>query len=269
MRKGIFGRIILYVVLLIVLAPLVVMILGSLKTNTQLMQIPPNLWPINLTGQNYEFLFKRNVLQSALNSLIVVLGTTALVVVLDSMAGYVFARKRFPGKNFFFALLLSTMMIPRQILMVPTYLLVVKLGLHNNLLGAILSAGAAPFGVFLLKQNMQTLPGELFDAAEIDGCSEARMFLQIALPLSKAALMALSIFLFVGTWNDFIWQLIILSGKKNMTMPIFLMNLISERASVPAYQFAGAVLATVPIVIVFLFGQRFFISGITVGAVKG
>ncbi len=269
MKQKILSKIILIIIIISMLIPIILMIIGSFKTNVQISKIPPDLSLFNLTLENFRYLLSKNVFRSFINSLTIAAGTTLLVVIIDSLAGYIFARKKFAGKNFLFVSLLSTMMIPKQILMVPSFILLTKIGLYDTLLGVILSSAALPFGVFLLKQTMQTLPNEIFEAAQIDGCSELRMFLKVALPLSKAPIAALSIFVFVISWNDFMWQLVMLTNKSNHTLPLFVANLIAEKSSVPAYQFAGAVFATVPMLIIFLFFQRFFISGITVGAVKG
>lgn len=255
--------------MLITVAPVLIMVYGSFKGNTALSSLPPDLSFKELSLDNYRFIFDKNVTKSLGNSLIISICTTMVALLLDTMAGYVFARKKFLGKNFFFILLMATMMIPKQILMVPTFILLTKLGMYNTRLAVILSSAAVPFGVFLMKQSMSTLPQEIFEAAEIDGCSNFQQYLKIALPLSKSAIGALSIFLFVQIWNDFMWQLVMLTGKANLTMPLFVSNLIAERSSMFGYQFAGGAIATIPIIIVFLIFRNYFVSGITAGAVKG
>ena len=269
MKKRLVSKIVLGIVIIVMLLPIALMIYGSFKSNASMSSIPPDFSLQGMSFDNYAFIIKKGIFNSFMNSVIIAAGTTLLVLFLDSLAGYVFARKQFSGKRFFFVLLLCTMMIPKQILMVPTFILLTKAGLYNTLSGVILSGAAVPFGVFLIKQSMQTLPDEIFEAAKIDGCSEYQTYLKIALPLTKAAMAALSIFIFVQIWNDFMWQLVMITGKEKLTLPLFLSNLMAEKSSMPAYQFAGAAIATVPILTVFLCFQRFFVSGITVGAVKG
>ncbi len=251
------------------LIPVAIMVYGSFKSNPSLASIPPDFSLKALSLKNYEYIAKKKVVRSFINSLVIALGTTALVVFLDTLAGYAFARKDFPGRKLFFVLLLSTMMIPKQILMVPTFILMTKIGLYNTKLGIILSGAAVPFGVFLMKQSMSTLPKEIFEAAEIDGCSDFMQYVKIALPLSVSSIAALSIFMFVQVWNDFLWQLVMLSGKANLTMPLFIQNIMAEKSTMYGYQFACAAVATVPILIIFLLCKNFFVSGITAGAVKG
>jgi len=268
-RKRTFSKIIITIAIIISIIPVVMMVFGSLKSNPSLSKIPPDFSKENLSLKNYQYILEKGAESAFLNSLIIASGTTALVLLLDSLAGYAFARKDFPGKKLFFAVLLATMMIPKQILMVPEFILLTKIGLFGSKLAVILSSAAVPFGVFLLKQSMSTLPREIFEAAEIDGCSDFRQYYQIALPLSKSALAALGIFIFVQVWNDFLWQLVMLTGKANMTMPLFLQNIMAEKSTMYGYQFACSAIATVPILVVFLFFRRFFVSGITAGAVKG
>ena len=263
------SKIILVIVILVAITPIIIMLFGSFKSNVALSGIPPDFSFKGMSFDNYEYIVKKGVFNSFLNSISIAVGTTALVLFLDSLAGYVFAIKKFPGKRLFFTLLLCTMMIPKQILMVPTFILLTKIDLYNTLAGVILSSAAVPFGVFLVKQFMQTLPDELFEAAKIDGCNEFQLYLKIAIPLSTPVLAALGIFVFVLTWNDFMWQLVMLTGRETLTLPLFVANLIAEKSSMPAYQFAGAVVATMPILTVFICSQRLFVSGITAGAVKG
>jgi ABC-type sugar transport system, permease component len=262
-------RILIILLLLFALLPLYVMLVGSLKNNMALFNIPPDILPFSFTLDNYRNLYGLKVTQWFFNSVFVSVLTTVLTLVVASCAAYSFAKKNFPGKRVLFALLLATMMIPRQILMVPTFVLIKNIGLYDNFFGLILPAAAAPFGVFLLKQFMQTLPNELMESSIIDGCSEVRTFISIVIPLSKPAIGALSIFVFISSWNDFMWQLVLLTKRVNWTLPLALANLMQEKLAFVGYQLAGATLATLPMVAIFLAFQSYFIKGITVGAVKG
>ncbi len=268
-KRRIISKCILLLTIVLSLIPVVLMIYGSFKSNVDLSSLPPDFSPNNLSLKNYEYVLKRGILKSFRNSLIISLFTTLLVLFLDTLAGYAFARKDFPGKRICFFLLLCTMMIPKQILMVPAFIMLTKMGMYGTQFAVVLSSAAAPFGVFLMKQSMSTLPREIFEAAEIDGCSDFRQYWQIGLPLSSSSVAALGIFMFVQVWNDFMWQLVMLTGKANSTLPLFIQNLMAERSTMYAYQFASSAIATVPILIVFLICRKFFVSGITAGAVKG
>jgi len=260
---------ILIVAMLLAIFPVALMVYGAFKSNVDLSNIPPSLTFEGLSLKNYEYIIKKGALRSFSNSCIISVCTTIIVVVIDTMAGYVFARKNFPGKKIAFVALMCTMLVPKQILMVPTFILLTKLGLYDSILGTVLSSAALPFGVFLIKQSMQTLPEEVFEASRIDGCSEFHVFTKIALPLAKTAIFALSIFVFVQIWNDYLWQLVTLTSKVNLTMPLFLKNLVAEKSSMIAYQFAGAVLSTIPILSIFIAFSKYFVSGATEGSVKG
>lgn len=268
-RKRRISKVIITIAIALSIIPVVMMVFGSFKSNPSLSKIPPDFSLENLSLKNYQYIWDKDIKTAFFNSLTIAVATTVLVLFLDTLAGYAFARKNFPGKNIFFTLLLSTMMIPKQVLMVPEFILLTKIGLFGSKLAVILSSAAIPFGVFLLKQSMSTLPKEIFEAAEIDGCGDFRQYYQIALPLSKGSIAALGIFIFVQVWNDFMWQLVMLTGKENMTLPLFLQNIMSERSTMYGYQFACSAIATIPILIVFLFLRKYFVSGITAGAVKG
>ena len=265
----IITRVILVLVILFALLPVYIMLVGSLKNNQALFNIPPDILPFSFTVENYKSLYGLKVFRWFTNSIFISAVTTIMTIFIASCAAYSFAKKDFPGKKVLFVLLLATMMIPRQILMVPTFVLIKNVGLYDNFFGLILPAAAAPFGVFLLKQFMQTLPNELLESAVIDGSSEVRTFANIILPLSKPAIGALSIFVFISSWNDFMWQLILLTTRVKWTLPLALANLMQEKLAFVGYQLAGATMATIPMIAIFLAFQSYFIKGITVGAVKG
>lgn len=265
----IIQRIILVTLLCISLLPIYVMLVGALKNNYALFNIPPDILPFKITFENFKILYDMKVFQWFLNSIVISGFTTILTIFVACSAGYSFAKKDYPGKNIIFMVLLATMMIPRQILMVPTFILIKEMGLYDNFLALILPAAAAPFGVFLMKQFMQTLPNELIEASIIDGCSEIRAFYNIVVPLSKPAIGALAIFVFMTSWNDFMWQLILITSRIRWTMPLALANLMQEKISFVGYQMAGATISALPMIIIFLAFQSYFIKGITVGGIKG
>lgn len=269
-RKVTVSLIVLWIFIAAAFVPLYVMLTGSLKPNMALYLIPPDLNPFTLTLENYSYVFTK--LRLGLwygNSLFSSLMITVITVAVSATAGYAFAKKEFVGKKLWFAVLLATMMLPRQILMVPNFLVAKNFHLVDTLMGVVLTSIAAPFGVFLCKQFMSTLPGELIEAAQLDGCSEAGVFTRVVLPLSVPVLGALSIFSFINGWNDFVWQNIMLSSSEKKTMPLAIASLAQEKIAFIGYQMAGAALSAVPMLVIFLCFQKYFIKGITVGAVKG
>lgn len=269
-KPRMLSTIILWLLIACTLLPFYVMIVGGFKSNFALFAIPPDMSPFKLILANYKYVFtKMDLATSFGNSLFISVSISLITVMISAFAGYAFAKKEFAGKNFWFAVLLATMMLPRQILMVPNFLVAKNFGLVDKLMGVVLTSIAAPFGVFLCKQFMSTLPDELFEAAKLDGCSELGIFFKIVIPLSLPVLLALAIFSFINGWNDFVWQNIMLSSKANRTMPIAIAFLSQEKMSYIGYQMAGATLSAVPMLTIFLCFQKYFIKGITVGAVKG
>ena len=192
-----------------------------------------------------------------------------ITVFLSATAGYSFARKTFRGKNFFFMIVIATLILPRQMLLIPNYLVAMNLGLTNRLIGVVLTSVAPSFGIFLCRQFMQGIPSELTEAAEIDGCGEIRKFSTIIVPLSAPALGALSIFAFLGTWNDFLWQFIMIQDKTKQTVPVGISMFAQQFTQNFGFQLVAAFFATIPVLIIFLLCQKFFIKGITMGGIKG
>ena len=260
----------LLIIFPVIFFPLYVMFIGSFKPNFAMYQLPPDLAPWNLIFTNYETVFgKLNFFQPLWNSFFVAIMTTFFTLLVATTAGYAFAKKFFYGKRWLFAVLIATMMLPRQVLMIPTFIVVKQLNLVDNLWGVILTSISAPFGVFLMKQFMQTIPTELLEAAKIDGCSEGRSFVSIVLRLSLPAIGALAIFTIIATWNDFLWQFVLIGKKALRTMPIAISSLAQEQIAKIGSQLAAAALATLPVLLIFIACQNFFIKGITMGAVKG
>lgn len=252
------------------LIPLYIMIIGSFKPNMMFFTIPPDLNPFDLITKNYEYVFtKLNLFQWYGNSLFISGMIALLTVFVSSLAGYAFAKKRFAGKKIWFAILLATMMLPRQILLVPNFIVAKSLGLNNSLMGVVLTSLNVAFGVFLCKQFMSTLPNEMMEAAQIDGCNDFSTFIRIVFPLSMPVMGALAIFSFIAGWNDFLWQYVMLTQKALRTMPIAIAYLSQDKISYIGYQMAGAALCAIPMIIIFVIFQKYFIKGITVGAVKG
>ncbi len=266
------------VVVYVLLALLVIIMLGpylyifssSFKETYTLISIPPQLIPEQFVWDNYTYIL--NELPFSLwffNTILVALLVTVGTVLIDALAAYAFAKKQFWGRDFLFGLMLATIMIPGALLLIPAFLITNWLGLLNSYGGLIIPALANVLGVFLLRQFMQTIPEELEHAARIDGCSDFGVFWRIILPLSAPALATLSIVVFTSQWNNLVWPLVVLNDKDLYTLPLGLALLRSEFQVNYGITSASAFLSVVPLLIVFLFLQRYFLEGLTVGAVKG
>jgi multiple sugar transport system permease protein len=251
--------------------PLYWMITGSFKTQVSIWATPPEWIPSQFRLLNYEHIFSTTPATLWLfNSVFTSLATVVFVVIFSAMAGYAYAKKKFPGDKIFFLVVIGTMMMPTQVTLVPLYMICRELGLIDSYLGVILPAIAFPFGVFIVRQFAQSIPDEIVESARIDGAGEIRLFATVVLPLLLPALGALSIFAFMHTWNDYLWQLIILQSKEKLTLPLGISTITYSENNVNyGYAMAGASLAAVPMIIFFLMLQRSFIKGITLGSVKG
>ena len=248
------------------------MLVGALKSNVALSLIPADLNPFtNLRLTNFAKALKQSKMDIAFkNSLIISVGTSALTVMVGMMGGYTFAKREFFGKKAWFMLLLITMMLPSQVMLIPRYVVVNNMGLTNSLHGVILTTINAAYAIFLCTQFIKSLPNELLGAAKIDGCSEMQSFIMVVLPLSLPVIAALFIFTFINTWNDFVWQNIMLSSTRNRTVPLALAYLNNNPNNIKdlSLQFAGATISAIPMLIVFLLLQKYFIKGISAGAIK-
>lgn len=259
------------------LLPLYWMTTGSLKLQSAMMQVPPDMIPLQPTLANWHNLLtspKITIWRWLANSVLIAGAAVLVSVSLSALMGYTFAKKRFLGRTVLFWLILATMMLPQQVIMVPLYLGVRSLKLYSTYVGMVIPALVSPFGVFLMRQFMSTLPDELFDSARIDGASEWSLFASIALPLSWPAMAALSIFTFFNTWNNFMWQLIMAKNATMFTLPVgvsmMAVSSLGERAMLDyGLLMAGGTFAAIPMVLFFLAFQKYFIQGITMGAVKG
>jgi len=207
--------------------------------------------------------------QYTINSFIIAIVSTVLGVALNSLAGFAFAKYRFPGREVLFYLVLATLMVPFQITMIPIYVTIAKLGLINNYWGVILPGAASAFGIFLIRQFMQSIPDELLDAARIDGASELGIFVRIVVPLSGPAMAVLAIFTFLARWNDYLLPLLVMNRQAMFTLPIGITNFIGEYRAEWSLVMAAALFSIIPPVLLFLFFQRYFVSGIAMTGMKG
>jgi len=246
------------------------MLSTSFKDRNQAVTLPIRWIPDPFTLENYRHVWEGiDLARNFANSLIVSSSVTVLMLITCSMAGYAFAKKSFWGKEALFTLLIGTMTIPGFVMLVPLFLLIIRLGWYDQLIGVIIPFCAGVFGIFLMRQFISTIPDELLDAARVDGASELVIWWRIVLPLSRPALATLAIFTFQGNWNAFLWPLILLDSKDKWTLMLALVRYGREYSTEWPLLMAGVVIAILPLFVVFLALQRYFFRGITVGAVKG
>ena len=276
----IFVVIVLALLAVFFIFPLYWILTGSLKDAITINAQKPQWFPLEPTLDNYVRLFKQPAIQWLLNTIIIAVAAMALTCITAALAGYALAKKRFWGQTVLFSLLVCAMALPKQVIVIPMALpkqvIVIPLlqemsalGLNNNLLAVILPTVGWPFGICLMKQFSETIPTEMLEAARIDGASEARTFVSIVFPMVKPGVGALAIFTFVNTWNDYFLQLIMLQRREVLTISTGIARLQGEVSSDFGLIMAGAALAAIPIVTVFLMFQKYFTQGITMGAVKG
>jgi multiple sugar transport system permease protein len=254
---------------IIMLFPFIWMISTSFKIPSQIISYPPTLIPRPPTLEYYTQIFtKLNFGRFFLNSgyISAIVTTTALLT--SSFVGYVFAKYNFFGKEFIFIMILSTMMIPFAVTMIPLYLIISKLGWVNSHLALIIPGLYSTFGIFLMRQFMTTIPNELREAAIVDGCNEFRTFWSIILPQCKPALAALGIFTFMWNWDSFLWPLIVLTSEEKFTLPVGLAMFSQQWWTNYGLVMAGATVTVIPILIVFFIFQRQFIQGIVLTGLK-
>jgi len=266
-------RLLLYLLLLvscaIMLLPFFWMVTTSFKLESEVLRMPPQWFPKDWLWRNY--IKAWNVAPFGryfFNSFFMSITTTIGEVVTTILAAYAFAKMRFFGKNVLFAILLATLMIPGQMLLIPNYVTIVRLGWFNRYEALIIPWLASVFGIFLLRQFFRSIPDELQDAARIDGCSRLRFLWQIVVPLSKPAIMTVALLKFLGSWNAFLWVLIMTNSDKMRTVPVGLTLFSSEVGTAYEQLMAASVLAIIPVLILFFFTQKQFIQGVARTGIK-
>lgn len=223
-----------------------------------------------LTFTNFLKVFSESAIPKwFFNSMFVAVTQTVLYLLITSLAAFAFSRLRFKGRKVLFYICLSSMMVPGIINIVPNFLIITKLGLYNNLFAIILPGLSGVYGVFMLRQFMSGIPYDYDDAARIDGCSNLQIYFRVILPMSAPALAALAVFTFQGAWNDFLWPLIVTSEESTMTLSSGFYIFLQGNAQYPGLLMASAIVAALPIVVVFIFGQKYFLQGISTGGIKG
>ena len=262
------------VLLLVVLAvlmifPLYWIITGSFKDARTINSATPVWFPVNPTTDNYTRLLERPAGIWMFNTVFMCVMSMLLTCVAAAMGGYALAKKRFTGRVVLFSVFVCAMALPKQVILIPLLKEMAFLRLHNTLWAVIFPTVGWPFGVFLMKQFSENIPGEMLEAARIDGAGEARTFVNIVFPMIKPGVGALAIFTFITAWNDYFLQLIMLNDMDVLTISLGIAKLQSELSTDYGLIMAGAALGSVPIILIFLMFQKFFTRGITMGAVKG
>ncbi|MHA0857346.1 carbohydrate ABC transporter permease [Paenibacillus sp. CMAA1364] len=265
----VLSNIILILFALLFIFPFYWIVTGAFKVQNVAVAIPPEWFPRDPTWENFTVLFKNPVWKWTFNSFFVAVSEMIGVCLVASMAGYVLAKKSFPGRKMIFTMFVAAMALPKQVILVPLFTMIADFGWIDSYKALILPAIGWPFGIFLIKQFAQTLPTELIEAAKIDGCSELRLFNSIVIPLLKPALGALAIFTFINAWNDYFSQLIMTRSTAMMTLPLGVATLKGEYTTPYGVLMAGAAFASIPMITIFLLFQKSFTQGITMGAVKG
>lgn len=255
------------------LLPFVSIFLASLRPGKEIMRqgLGLNLDLSVMTTSNYKFLFtgKSDYFTWFFNSLKITLIQTVLTLIVSAFVAYGFAMYDFRGKNLLFTCVLLVMMIPIEIIMLPLYKLIIKIKLIDTIWGIILPAVAAPLPIFFFRQYLSGIPRDFLDAARVDGCNEYGIFFRIILPLMKPSFAAMGIFVGMNSWNAFLWPMIVLKSSQNLTLPIGLNALITPYGNNYDLLIAGAVFSVIPIIVLFLMFQKYFIAGMTAGGVKG
>lgn len=271
-----FNRTIIYLslclVTLIVVIPLVWMFSTSFKLKSQLFTKEIYWIPKEITLENYTKILNNSstpIGRWFMNSLLVASITTVLKLAIDSLAGYAYARMEFPGRKQIFGLLIATLFLPGVMFLVPNFVTVTKLGMLNKFSGVIIPALASVFGVYFMRQFFESLPKELEEAAEIDGANRWQIFFQIALPLAKPALATLAVIEFLASWNDFLWALLVLKDRAVQTLQPGLRTLQGAYTSEYGLMMAGAVIVALPVLVLYIFLQRYIVQSVATTGLKG
>ena len=260
-KAGVYG--VLLIGLFITLLPFIYIILSSFKPSEELRQRPPTFFPKDWTTENYTTILTDDSIsipRNVSNSLLVSLARVAITLFTSSFAGYIFAKYKFRGKNIAFALILAQVMIPFQVVMIPNYLIAVKLGLIDSLWALIIPFMIDAFGIFMMKQFIENLPSDIMDAARIDGASEFSIYSRVVLPQMGPALASLGVFTFMATWNDYLWPLVVLTSPEKRTIPLLLVWFNTQHTANQGLVLAASILVLLPIFIIYIFAQRWIVD---------
>lgn len=265
----IFSVIILVAMVLFFLFPLYWIVTGSFKDRIEITAREPIWFPMDPTVENYAKLFDNPAFLWLFNIIFISAAAMILTCITASLAGYALGKKRFIGRGVLFTIIICAMALPKQVIVIPLAQLMTFLNLKDTLWAVILPTVGWPFGVFLMKQFSESIPTEILEAARVDGAGELRTFASVVFPMIKPGIGALAIFTFVNTWNDYFLQLVMLITEEKWTLPLAIANMQGEMSTDYGLIMAGAALASVPIIIVFIAFQKYFTQGIAMGAVKG
>ena len=282
----VFSMIVLIILALLFLFPLYWIVTGAFKTGQDIYSTTPVWWPSEWTMANFTKLFSRRsaplfeigalvgptvpgAIRWLVNTVFMAVAAMLLTCITAAMAGYALAKKRFIGRAILFSLIVCAMALPKQVILIPLLKEMSALNLYDTLWAVIFPTVGWPFGVFLMKQFSEGIPGEILEAARVDGASEWRTFSTIVLPMVKPGIGALAIFTFINSWNDYFMQLVMLASNSKYTISLGIATMQAETSVDTGLLMAGATLAAVPIIVVFLVFQKYFTQGITMGAVKG
>ena len=249
--------------------PLLWMLSVSFMQTGAASSLPPPLLPADPTLEHYRTLFAQSGMGRAfINSLGLALAVTALSTLFNTLAGYAFAKLHFSGRDRIFAVLIAALVIPGQVAMLPLFLMLKEMGLVNTWGGVLVPGLAGIFGIYLVRQYALGIPNELLEAARMEGAGEFRVFFSVVLPLLKPVLVTLAVFGFLGSWNDFMWPLIVLTDGDMYTLPIALASLSREHVQDSELMMAGSVVTVLPVLLLFLALQRYYLQGLLMGGVK-
>ena len=261
------------------IAPLVYMVIVSFMPRGESSNLPTPLWPSYWSLENYHELLVRRLIDGAwfdyrivpalFNSIAVAAISTLLGLLLTVPAGYAFAKLRFRGRERLLKILIASLVVPGQVAMLPLFLIFKQLGLVNSYAGVILPSLAGIFAILFVRQATLAIPDEMIDAARIDGASEARIFVTIVLPLLTPIVVTLALFMFLGSWNDFLWPLIVLADQHLYTLPVAVAAIAREHSADGELMMAASVVTTMPVLLLFLVMQRYYLTGLLGGSVKG
>lgn len=265
----IFVMILMVILAFLFIFPVYWIVTGSFKDAATINAAVPQWFPLSPTLENYSKLFAKPAMRWLFNSVLISVLAMGFTCFTSAMAGYALAKKRFVGQKLLFSLLICAMALPKQVVLVPLLKEMSFLKLHDTIWAVVLPTVGWPFGIFLMKQFSEIIPTEMLEAVRIDGAGEVQTFLQIVLPIVKPGVGALAIFTFISTWNDYFLQLIMLNSQKTLTISLGIAKLQAEMSTDYGLIMAGAALAAVPIITIFLMFQKYFTQGITMGAVKG
>lgn len=261
----------LFILTFVFLFPFYWMLKGSLQPTSMAIQVPPSMVPTNLTLNNFQRLFSQTeAVRWMINSIVVAGSSTLLTLFTASFAGYAFAKMKFPGRTAIFWVLVAAMMVPKQVTLIPLYIMMNSYGLYNTYPGMFLPMVAWPFGLFLFRQFMQSIPNDILESARIDGANEFSTYLKIVVPMSRPAFATVGIMYFINTWNDYMWQLVIVKDMSMSTLPVGIAKVSRTQFEIDyGLMMAGTAFGSILVAMAFFAFQKHFVKGLTMGAVKG